>query len=139
MTYKFHLFAMVGVVGSVLLFWHFFKPPPPVIEAPVVDTSGVSISIVRAAISNCRSEEEFSPNVTADSALKEKIEGLCNGKKECSIVVDAVFASENLSENCNKKSLMVEYRCFAFDRLQSVKAASGILLVKCQPTNPTQP
>ncbi len=145
MNFKIHL-----VILSVILAASYFAytilnaPPPPVAVQTAAPISPYYITVIRASWGlNCLEKannysENTSPQPYADNStpIKEdnvllRVSAICNGKPTCQIPLNSNALGADPMPNCSK-TLQVDYRCFAVDRLRIGKADSGVLGIDCE-------
>jgi len=132
MSFKTHLIFVTLVIACVFLFWRLSQPAIEPIVAQPVQKSDFGISVAYATWGrNCLN----SGNVSIDNNVKEEVSASCNGLMECKIIADSRTFRNDFNPQCSTKELEVEYRCFSFDRLRSVKSAMGSLIIKCDASN----
>lgn len=135
MSFKFHLLAIMAIAFFVIFASQFFEQKP--VEVPAPQVSPYNITVVRASWGlECNGQEGLASNAVSENNVRDKVSALCNGKTECLIPVDSRVLGNDPAPKCYNKQLSVDYRCFAFDRLQSIKSQGGDLVVKCEQPSP---
>lgn len=129
MTFRFHLIFVGAIVFLVFIAAQIFGSKPKAVE-PEVILSPYTISIVRASW-GMECNQPTMPPVVNENNVKDRVASLCNGKTECSVAVDIDVLGKDPAPKCPNKQLIIEYRCFTYDRLQTVQASSGSVRVKC--------
>ena len=132
MKLKNHLIAIAVITFVVLIAWKLLQAQAP---APAPGNSAApspyNIIIVRASWGlNCL-ERFASADQISENNIQQPIINLCNGKAECIISISEANKVFNFLPECTDKVMEVDYRCFSFDRLRSVKASNGQLELKC--------
>lgn len=137
MPFRTHLIIIACIIAAVYFAWHIIDaaPPPPPPAAVEVD-SPYSIAIAHASWGlNCRRDENSDGFAADKTALREDnvlaaLAERCNGKLRCDIPLTPETMGDTPTPGCTKQ-LVVEYRCFSFDRPWTVRASSGKLSINC--------
>lgn len=143
MSLKQHFIIVMAIVFAVIILWRVFLYDPPQIIVEV--ESPYAIEIARASFGlNClQSYQQVKPNQKdsfafgpdgLNTALKNNnalsvVSDACNGRVNCEIRVANDFLGIDPAPKCLHKELVVEYRCFAYDRPWEIAVKQGKKLV----------
>ena len=132
MTKKEHGLILFSIIALMFLAWQtvqMLNRPKQVAEV----ISPYKVEVVSASYGlSCAqfiSEEPAGPRpssafpLTKNNALK-KVAAACNGKMKCGFRLSEDYFGKDPAPNCGGKELVVEYRCFALDRLWTSKTPS---------------
>lgn len=79
--------------------------------------------------------EESSSGVNLDKIKDNNViynvSKLCNGKARCEIPINTDALGEDPLPNCVPKKLLIEYRCFAIDRMRTASSEYDSLIIDC--------
>jgi hypothetical protein len=103
------------------------KQGNPLGTESLIENSSYKIKIEHANWGlNCHN----STNKNEDNVL-DRVSQICNGRSKCAIAINTSTLGEDPVLGCGYKILKVDYRCFTVDRLNSIKAKEGALLIDC--------
>lgn len=95
-----------------------------------LNTTQSKIEILHATYGmDCESAASIS-GIFADN-VKNQVVALCEGNASCHIPVNRGFLGDVFAIQCFNKNLLIEYRCYAFDKKKSAKGAAGTLTINC--------
>jgi hypothetical protein len=146
MPVKVHFIIVACIILVVSLAWHFMSAPPPAVPVVQQTNSAYSISVAHASWGlECPQEnraagDAFANKPSAAGSRREdnvldKVSALCGGKVSCEIPVLPSVLGGDPAPDCLSKVLVVEYRCFSYDRPWTVQASSGKLPINCDRTD----
>jgi len=153
MSFKTHLLIITTIIILVFAAWQYMygtAPAPVVVEQTVSNepaNESRAIEIIRASWGlNCSNvplaavKEEPLANYAddnrktsplADNNVLEAVTKLCNGKLTCEIAINTATLGPDPMPQCYDKQLVVEYRCFAFDRPWLLKSSHAPMVIDC--------
>lgn len=156
---KFHAIA-ITLICVVITILYVLIGPKPVQQDPVKAANGHLVQIAGATWGeNCntyieqameaQTSEPMTHDEKGDAAAKavlkpvtsnnvqQKVAEACNGKPVCELYVDASTLGVDPLPTCYKQ-LVTTYRCFSFDRLNSITVNQGdTLKIDCAKPEPT--
>lgn len=154
MNFKIHLIIIATIIGAIFAARILMPPAPQPAPQPIVEKQEVSdyyISVAHASWGvNCSTNRvageaaDTNAHYRADSEAAEAsktkednvilaVSNLCNGRSKCIITPTPDVLGDDPAPNCPNKTIKVDYRCFAIDRLRTAQSTAGnALSIDCE-------
>jgi len=121
MPLKIHLIIISCIIAAVLLA---YQAVSYLHTSKTVGKPRSAVQVVRASWGlNC-DPETFATSPVRENNLAGPVDALCKGKISCVILNSSEALGFDPAPNCGKQ-IVVEYRCFTFDRLWKTTIAPG--------------
>lgn len=148
MSFKLHLIIISCIVVVVMLVWQLMHSGIMTPAETGTPKQQYALSVTHASWGlNCRGMLINTPAPTSSAfankqdqptnALREDnvigvVAPMCNGNMDCQITADEATLGKDPAPGCNNKELVIEYRCFSYDRPWVAKSSSGSITLHCE-------
>lgn len=154
MPLKTHLIIVSIIIASVLGVWQVARHMPKTVQLPKKQSDTRAIEVVRASWGlNCldsfasapQKGDAFGRTFAHNNPLKEnnilvKVSEACNLRAQCVIRNDVEQLGFDPAPECPGKEIIVEYRCFSYDRPWRITIPSReSAAIDCTQQNPSLP